>query len=126
MRVARRLTIIRLTSLSDRANTRLGQEASTDVVEARCLSRLEIALFISAAAFILGSARLVKAGALMEALCFYASPESSAGCGFGILVFCAIVTLIVTSAQQLNGMFPSFRCTRMLMAGGADTPSNWR
>jgi hypothetical protein len=26
----------------------------------------------------------------------------------------------------LNGMFPLFRCTRMLMAGGADTPSSWR
>jgi hypothetical protein len=25
-----------------------------------------------------------------------------------------------------NGMFPLFRCTRMLMAGGADTPSSWR
>jgi DNA-binding HxlR family transcriptional regulator len=28
--------------------------------------------------------------------------------------------------EKINGMFPLFRCTRMLMAGGADTPSSWR
>jgi hypothetical protein len=25
-----------------------------------------------------------------------------------------------------DGMFPLFRCARMLMAGGADAPSSWR
>jgi hypothetical protein len=30
------------------------------------------------------------------------------------------------ACEKLDGMFPLFRCARMLMAGGADTPSSWR
>ena len=33
---------------------------------------------------------------------------------------------ILARMEPHNGMFPSFRCTRMLMAGGADTPSSSR
>ena len=29
------------------------------------------------------------------------------------------------SENKVDGMFPLFRCARMLMAGGADTPSSW-
>lgn len=43
-----------------------------------------------------------------------------------ILLSLSIAGSIGESAYQLNGMFPLFRCARMLMAGGADAPSSWR